>query len=97
MEQKIVAKAPAPIVHGQAQTVWERHCFVCHCFIDVGRVRSHQMRHQRFNETKMTARSAGEAHKMIDLLEVSLGAHVVKEMEIWCPRPPLDLGAPGEN
>ena len=43
----IVARADAPTVHGELQTVWLRHCFVCHCFIDEN-VRSHQRDHQRY-------------------------------------------------
>lgn len=78
----IVARADAPLVRGEAQTVWEHHCFVCHCFIDEG-TRQHQRHHQQFRETKLTARSHGEALKMIDFLEISLGAHVVLGMEIW--------------
>jgi len=65
----IVMEVRAPQTGRNIHTVYNHHCFVCHCFIeDLSEYERHSWNHQVMHQLTLTARSVGEAAQLNGLL-----------------------------
>ena len=66
---KLVLEVPAPAPHGKIVTIYDHHCFACHCHVaELGEYERHSWSHQVMNQRILTARSEGEAMQLRGLL-----------------------------
>ena len=65
----LLMQVRAPETGRKIHTVYNHHCFVCHCYVEgLDEYERHSWNHQVMNHLILTARSAGEAAQLNGLL-----------------------------